>query len=204
MDDYGPAMTIRGIAIGVVLSAALPLASLALAGCGGGEPATKPAPSVSVSPTAPPGFTAPEPERPSGEADTTQSAVAYGRYFAEVVQYAVRTRSSRPVAAETFDQARCASCRQLSTFVGELVTGGYWEVGDDLDLSALRATRVASGVRVAGSFVYPQASYVEVDGTRKGQVSAKNYRYTADLTWDRTKGRWRVLDYVFKQLGTAN
>jgi hypothetical protein len=179
------------------------LLALGLAGCGNDEPSAKPAPAATPSATVPPGFTATEPEKPAGQADNTQSAVAYGRYFAGVVQYAVRTRSIRPVAAETFDQAQCASCRQLGTFVDDLVSGGYWEVGGDLDVGRLRATRLGSGVRVAGAFVYPEARYVEVDGATKGQVSAKNYRYTLDLTWDRPNGRWQVRDRVFKQLGPA-
>jgi hypothetical protein len=186
----------------VVASLLALLVALGLAGCGSDEPATAPRPAASASPTAPPGLDSTAPEKPAA-ADTARSAVAYADYFALLVQHAVRIRSARPVLAETFDQAACSVCRQLGTFVDDLVSGGYWEIGDDLDIGTLKATALKDGFRVAGRFIYPRATYVTVEGTDKGSVTAKTYRYSVDLTWDRPNGRWRVRDYVFDTIGPA-
>ena len=84
--------------------------AVTLAGCGGedspksgGEPSAKP------SPTGPPGLDATEPPRPTQQVETPESALEYGHYFAQLVQYGVETRNSRVIDAEAFDQAGCTN-----------------------------------------------------------------------------------------------
>ena len=87
---------------------------LALAGCGSRESSESSGrPTAAPSPTAPPGLDTGAPERPK-QAPDAAGAAAYGAFFADLVQYAVRTRSVRPVYAEAFDQATCTTCRRAS------------------------------------------------------------------------------------------
>ncbi len=124
-------------------------------------------PTAKPSPTAPPGFVATAPTKPAEQADSAESAVEYGNYFVQLVQYAVRTRSIRPVVGEVFDQARCSTCRQLGTYIDELVSGGYWEIGEDLRVGMLVAKPKKGDIRVRGPFTYPASTYVTVEGKRE-------------------------------------
>ena len=177
------------------------LTALALQGCGSEESNAKADPTAKPSPTAPPGFVATAPTKPAEQADSAESAVEFGNYFVRLVQYAVRTRSIRPVVGEVFDQARCSTCRQLGTYIDELVSGGYWEIGEDLRVGVLVAKPKKGDVRVRGPFTYPASTYVTVEGKRKSSVPAEKYRFSADLSWDEAGERWQVLDYDFLRQG---
>jgi hypothetical protein len=181
-----------GPALGVLL--------LLLAGCGSGRdsaPASLPSTTASSSPSVPPGLDTAAPREPVAQSDTAQSAVAYGRWFVQLVQYAVRTRTPRLVYGEAFDQASCSTCQQLETYIKQLTDGDYFEVGEDLRLGAFTATRTPQLTRVSGRFTYPAAEYVEPDGTKASTVSTKQYRFSARLWWDADQRRWRVRDYDF-------
>ena len=80
------------------------LTALALPGCGSDEPTAKADPTAAPSPTAPPGFEATAPAKPAAQSDSAESAVEYGNYFVQLVEYSVRTRSIRPVVGELFDR----------------------------------------------------------------------------------------------------
>ena len=178
------------------------LVALALPGCGSDEPSSAGAdPTAAASPTAPPGLETTAPAMPADQSDSAESSVEYGNYFVRLVQHAVRTRSIRPVVAEVFDQARCSTCRQLGTYIDQLVSGGYWEIGEDLRVGTLVAKPMDGGMRVKGPFTYPASKYVTVDGKQKSTVTAERYRFSADLSWDESGDRWQVLDYDFLRKG---
>jgi hypothetical protein len=178
------------------------LTALVLSGCGSDQPSiAKADPTAAPSPTAPPGLKATAPAKPANQSDSAESAVKYGGYFVALVQYAVRTRSIRPVAGEAFDQASCSTCRQLGTYITKLVDGGYWEIGDDIEVGTLVAKPTRDDIRVSGPFTYPAVKYVTVDGKQKSTETSKKYRFSANLSWDEPGNRWRVLDYDFLRKG---
>ena len=82
----------------------------------------------------PPGLDTTPPRKPEA-AETKESAVEYGRYFALLVQHAVRIRNVRPLMAEARDQAKCTSCRGVSEFIEkELRAKKLWDLTPDLRL----------------------------------------------------------------------
>ena len=109
-----------------IVATALVLA-LGLAGCGSDEPASKPLPAAKPSPSTPPGLDTTKPTPPAEVAKTAGSAGEFARYFADVVQYAVRIRDITPVAALARDQATCSSCRQLSDYIEGLKKDKLWD-----------------------------------------------------------------------------
>ncbi len=114
--------------------------AVTLAGCGGEDsPKSDPTPSAKPSPTGPPGLDATEPPRPTKQAETPESALEYGRYFAQLVQYGVETRNSRVIDAEAFDQAGCTNCRTIAALISDLKRTGYWQLSDPIKLGKLRA-----------------------------------------------------------------
>lgn len=174
--------------------------ALTLAGCGGEEsPKSDPAPSAEASPTAPPGLDATEPTRPAKQADTSESAVEYAGWFARLVQYGVETRSSRVINAEAFDQAGCTNCVTIATLISELKRTGYWQLSDPLELGKLRAVAMDGGIRVSGSFRYPEVRNVKADGTVGRTGPAAPYRYYVDLKWDEQQKTWQVLDFIYQR-----
>jgi hypothetical protein len=175
------------------------VALLTLVACGGEEDgsAASPTPSASSGPTTPPGLDATQPSRPTHQADTPASAVAYARWFARLVQYSIETRDAHPVNSEAFDQAGCTTCRQLATFTGELRSSGYWQLSDELELGRFTATRMKGGIRVSGDFVYPKVRDVRLDGTVEKTLPRSPYSYYVDLAWDDSARTWQVLDYSF-------
>jgi hypothetical protein len=176
------------------------VALLALSGCGEEDTSVaSPSPSAASSPTAPPGLDATEPRRPADQARTPAGAVAYARWFAQLVQYAIETRDAHPVNSEAFDQAGCTTCRQLATFTGELRRSGYWQLSDDLELGRFTATRMKGGIRVSGDFVYPEVRDVRLDGTVQKTLPRSPYDYYVDLSWDDSGHAWQVLDYSFER-----
>ena len=74
------------------------------------------------------------------------SAVDYGPWFAQLVQFALEARDSRVVKREAAVPGACTGCRSLGTFVGRLRSTGYWQVSDDLDLGAFRAAATNEGL----------------------------------------------------------
>ena len=78
----------------------------------------------------PPGLDTTPPRKPEA-AETKASAAEYGRYFALLVQHAVRIRSARPLMAEAYDQVNDAV-----TVLGQVIplvwtpTGTTWDFGD--------------------------------------------------------------------------
>jgi hypothetical protein len=183
-------------ACGLVLATAV-----ALTGCGSdAKPEAEPKPSAS--PTAPPGLVAPKPEKPKA-ADTGSSAVDYGYYFVRLVEYALRTRSARPVQAEAFDLARCSVCRKLDTAVQEMRKKGIYQITPDLRVGRFSAVSTSDGYTVAGRFVFPSGRFVKLDGSKVDEATGGPYRFDADLRWDATRSRWRVVDYTFLPTGTS-
>ncbi len=171
------------------------LALTGLAGCGSDDK-PKAAPPASPSPSQPPGLDTTEPERPP-EANTKQSAVEYGQYFAQLVQYSVRIRSARPVQAEAFDQAKCTVCRKLDEFIQQLKKDEVWVLGPDLELGPFRTVSRPDGFTVSGPFAYPDGEFVTIEGKKDGDAIGGPYRFSADLLWDEDGSRWRVIDYTF-------
>jgi hypothetical protein len=167
-----------------------------LAGCGGKE-APKSAPSPTSKPSVPPGLDTTRPPRPEA-VETNASAAEYGRYFARLVQHAIRVRSARPVMAEALDQAKCTTCLGLSEHIEqELRDEKSWEISPDLRLGKFSAHRERGGFEVNGAFEYPPGRVVAIDGSEKDVSPGGTYVFAADLVWDADRSRWRVLDYSF-------
>jgi len=184
--------------LGRVLAAvlALTLTTAALAGCGSVEK-PKADPSPTSKPSVPPGLDTTPPSKPKA-AETKESAAEYGAYFAQLVQYAIRTRNVRPVMAEALDQAKCSTCRELSEFIEQkLRANKYWDTSPDIRLGKFSARPQGDGFAVQGAFRYPPGQVVTVDGAKKEDVSGAAYRFEADVVWDPDGSRWRVLDYTF-------
>ncbi len=176
------------------------VAAVTFAGCGGEEsPKSDPAPSAEPSPTVPPGLDATEPTRPATQADTSESAVEYAGWFAQLVQYAVETRDSRVISSEAFDQAGCTNCATIAALISDLKSTGYWQLSEPIELRKLRAVRMDGGIRVSGSFLYPEVENVKADGTVGRTGPAAPYRYYADLKWDDGQKTWQVLDFVYQR-----
>ena len=175
---------------------ALTVTTTALAGCGS-EDKPKSAPSPTSKPSVPPGLDTAPPRKPEA-AETKESAAEYGRYFAFLVQHAVRIRSARPLMAEAYDQAKCTSCRGVSEYIEkELLADKVWEIEPDLRLNKFSARRTADGFKVNGTFRYPRGRFVAIDGSNKNTATGGSYVFAADLVWDADRSRWRVLDYTF-------
>jgi hypothetical protein len=179
------------------------VALLAFGGCGSDDAKadTRPHPSPSASPSAPSGVATSPPPRPEGQAQTSQSAVEYASWFAQLVQYALESRDSTVVSAEAFDQGACGSCRSLASFVTDLKQSGFWQVSDDLRVGQLKASERGDVVRVQGSLTYPRIQDLTDDGKVERTIPAKPYSYYVDLSWDRPRGAWRVKDYLFQPRG---
>ena len=124
--------------------------------------------------------------------------MAYGAWFAQLVQFALEARDSRVVNQEAFDQAACTGCRSLATFVGQLEESGYWQVSDGLEMGTLKAKARQGDYRVSGSFTYPRIRDLTVDGKVARTIPAQPYGYYVDLTWDKGTKTWRVRDYYFQ------
>ena len=175
---------------------ALALTTSAVAGCGSDDQ-PKSAPSPTSKPSVPPGLDTTPPRKPE-PAETKDSAAEYGRYFALLVQHAIRIRTVRPVMAETLDQAKCTTCRQLSEFIEQdMREEKEWEITPDLRLGKFSAQRKGGGFVVTGDFEYPSGRLVAIDGSRKDVASGGSYVFAADLVWDADGSRWRVVDYTF-------
>lgn len=173
-------------------------AAVTLAGCGGDEsPKSDPAPSAEPSPTAPPGLDATEPTRPATQSETSDSALEYGRFFAQLVQYGIETRNSRVVNAEAFDQAGCSSCVTVATLIDDLKRTGFWQLSDPVELGKMTVDPYQGGFRVKGSFVYPEAKNVKVSGEVGRTTPAQDYSYAVGLRWDGKKETWQVTDFVY-------
>ena len=176
---------------------ALILTTAALAGCGS-EDEPKADPSPTSKPSQPPGLDTTPPRKPEA-AEAKESAVEYGRYFALLVQHAVRIRNVRPLMAEARDQAKCTSCRGVSEFIEkELRAKKLWDLTPDLRLGKFSARRTNGGFKVTGAFEYPTGRLVTVDGTKKDTATGGPYVFAADVVWDQDGSRWRVLDYTFQ------
>jgi len=185
-------------ALGRVLAVAiaLTLTTGALAGCGS-EDKPKADPSPTSKPSVPPGLDTTPPRKPE-PANTKAGAEEYARYFALLVQHAIRVRSVRPVMAEALDQAKCTTCRQLSEFIEQdMRDEKEWEITPDLRLGKFRARAMSGGYVVNGKFEYPSGKLVAIDGSRKDVASGGAYVFKADLVWDDDGTRWRVVDYTF-------
>ena len=177
------------------------LLAVTLQGCGSdASPSSEPKPSAS--PTAPPGLVAPEPEKPKA-ADTERSAVDYGQYFVKLVEYSLRIRSARPVQAEAFDLATCSVCRKLDTAVQEMKRKGRFQITPDIRLGRFSAVSTSDGYAVAGRFQFPSGRFVKLDGTRVDSADGGPFRFAADLRWDATRSRWRMVDYDFLPTGAS-
>ena len=186
---------VLGRALTVAL--ALTLTTGALAGCGSDDK-PKADPSPTSKPSVPPGLDTTPPSKPEA-AETKESAVEYGRYFALLVQHAVRIRNVRPLMAEARDQAKCTSCRGVSEFIEkELRAKKLWDLTPDLRLGKFTARPTKDGFKVTGAFVYPTGRLVTVDGTKKDTATGGPYVFAADVVWDPDGSRWRVLDYTFQ------
>jgi len=192
---HGVESRLLGRVLAVAL--ALTLTTAAMAGCGS-EDKPKADPSPSSKPSVPPGLDTTPPRKPEA-AETKESAVEYGRYFALLVQHAVRIRSVRPLMAEARDQAKCTSCRGVSEFIEkELRAKKLWDLTPDLRLGRFSARRTTDGFKVLGAFTYPTGRLVTVDGTNKDTATGGPYVFAADVVWDPDRSRWRVLDYTFQ------
>ena len=179
----------------LVMLLALLVTTSVLAGCGSeDEPNSAPAPTSK--PSVPPGLDTTPPRKPE-PAETRESAAAYGRYFALLVQHAVRIRSVRPLMAEALDQAKCTSCLGVSEFIEDLRDRKLWEIEPDLRLGKFSARSTADGFEVSGTFDYPPGGFVTIDGTEKNVARGGPYVFAADLIWEAEGSRWRVLDYTF-------
>jgi len=176
---------------------AMTMTTSALAGCGS-EDKPKATPSPTSKPSVPPGLDTTPPPKPAKQAETKESAVEYGRYFALLVQHAVRVRSARPLMAEALDQAKCTSCRQISEYVEDRRDEKLWQIGPDLRLGKFSARRTSYGFEVNGTFEYPPGKYVKIDGKKDGTLDGGSYAFQAFLVWDAERSRWRVGDYTFK------
>jgi hypothetical protein len=180
----------------LAVALALTLTTAALAGCGS-EDKPKADPSPTSKPSVPPGLDTTPPRKPEA-AETEESAVEYGRYFALLVQHAIRIRSVRPVMAEAHDQAKCTTCRKLSEFIEqEMRDDKQWEITPDLRLGKFSARRTGGGFKVNGDFEYPSGRLVAIDGSKQDVASGGAYVFAADLVWDADGSRWQVLDYTF-------
>jgi hypothetical protein len=171
------------------------------AGCGSQEkPKAEPSPTSRPSqPSGPPGLDTTPPRKP-GAAETQESAAEYGRYFAMLVQHAVRIRNVRPLLAEAHDQAKCTSCRKVGEFIEkELRAKKLYDLTPDLRLGTFSARRTEGGFKVMGTFEYPTGRLVTVDGTKKDTATGGPYVFAADVVWDPEGTRWRVLDYAFQE-----
>ena len=176
---------------------ALILATSVVTGCGS-EDEPKADPSPTSKPSVPPGLDTTPPHKPEA-AQTKESAVEYGRYFALLVQHAVRIRDVRPLMAEARDQAKCTSCRGVSEYIEKELRGDkVWAIEPDIRLGKFTARRTADGFKVLGAFNYPPGKFVTIDGKRKDVSSGGPYVFAADVVWDPDGSRWRVLDYTFQ------
>src|SRR6478735_4057674 len=176
--------------------------ALGLAACGSDEPASKPLPATKPSPSTPPGLDTTKPTPPAEVAKTAGSAGEFARYFADVVQYAVRIRDITPVAALARDQATCSSCRQLSDYIEGLKKDKLWTNGDDIQVGRLLVgTRGGPAYNVKGPMTYPRISFVDLQGKEDSSQKVTPYRLDVDLVWDADRGRWQVDDYTFAEKG---
>jgi len=186
----------------LAVTLALILTTAALAGCGSEDkPKADPKASAEPTPKVPASVDATEPPRPTKQAETPQSALEYGRYFARLVQYGVETRNSRVINAEAFDQAGCTNCATIAKLISELKRTGYWQVSDPIKLGKLRAVPMQGGIRVQGGFVYPKVQNVKLNGKVGRSGPAAPYRYYVDLQWDDKQQTWQVLDFVYQRKG---
>ena len=145
----------------------------------------------------PPGLDTTPPRKPE-PVKTEEGAIRYGRYFAMLVQHAVRIRSVRPLMAEARDQARCTSCRGVSEYIEkELRADKVWAIEPDIRLGRFTARHTARGFKVTGAFTYPPGRFVKIDGTRTDVSRGGPYVFVGDVVWDPDASQWRVLDYTF-------
>jgi hypothetical protein len=174
------------------------LLALGMSACGSDEPASKPLPVAKPSPSTPPGLDTTKPTPPAQVEESGKSAGEFARYFAQVVQYSIRTRDSTPVAALARDQATCASCRSLSDYVEKLKKDKEWERSDDIEVGRLivRPTGDAA-YNVKGPMAYPRIGFVDVTGKEQGSQPRSPYRLDVDLIWDADRNRWQIDDYTF-------
>ena len=169
----------------LAVALALTLTTGALAGCGS-EDKPKADPSPTSKPSVPPGLDTTPPPKPE-PADTEAGAVEYARYFALLVQHAIRIRNVRPVMAEALDQAKCTTCRQLSEFIEQdMRDEKEWEITPDLRLGKFRARATSGGFVVNGAFVYPSGQ-ARCDSTAPGRTSRPVGRTSSRATWSGTK-----------------
>ena len=152
----------------LAVALALTLTTGALAGCGSEDkPKADPSPTSKPIGASWPRHDAPEQARAGGDQG---GAVEYARYFALLVQHAIRIRNVRPVMAEALDQAKCTTCRQLSEFIEQdMRDEKEWEITPDLRLGKFRARATSGGFVVSGAFEYPSGKLVDDRRLQEGR-----------------------------------
>jgi hypothetical protein len=180
--------------------------ALGLAGCGGSEEkAGQPLSVSSPEPSTPPGLDTTEPTPPARVARTPASAEEFARYFAHVMQYAVRIRDVTPVFALARDQATCSSCRQTSDYIVDLKKDELWTEGDDIEIGRLRVrTNGATGFIVDGPMTYPRITFVDRQGRHRTQQKRSPYKLDVGVQWDDARKQWQVDDYTFAITGRTS
>ena len=158
---------------------------LALSGCGG-DPKADPSSSTSETPS--PTATPSAPTMPeAAKADTKAGAIAFVRYYVELVNHAQMTGDIAPL--EAVEGPACTSCKQGRNYLAKIYgAGGHIEGGT---WSITRATAASSGenwaVTVEGEFA-PSDAFATADATpdhAKGGLSLTNF-----IVWH--DGQWKV------------
>jgi Family of unknown function (DUF6318) len=191
--------------VGVRIALAVVVAAVAVAACGGGDPAPTEVPSVGLSsppvssspPSIPPttAATTPSPPSPTPPAlpaqarqDSPTGAESFARYYIAAQDYANRTGDTKLLRS----LGNCTGCTSVAEGIERFYRNGGSVEGGQLRVTEADVTRHVAGQAALVTLTYSQAAGVLVNGDGTRQPSPAKVVNQVVMTLARRAGSWTL------------
>jgi hypothetical protein len=169
---------------------------LALAGCGG-DPKADPSPSPSSPSTSPVSTTPSAPVLPEeAKADTKAGAIAFVKYYVELINHAQATGDVDVLAA--VEDPGCESCSKGRTVLEEIYKAGGTIHGGELTFKLTNEARSPRyrGWVVSGSLAFAPQTVTRTAGGATQELSGGTTIVNAFVSKANDAREWRVMEWT--------